>query len=372
MQGLRKLRPTPGHLESRRLDDRPGALPNALYLAGGRAPVQMSAVVMGPGGIEVTAVKNLLALEQLANQQLPMWIRITGVAQPHLICDALATLQIPEEFGPLLVETPQVTRLESCGNALALVMHRLRFGRDASSLISDQVGMVLTNRLLISIEETPAATPFATLTEWLLQKQPVASTEDLDDLLHYMVDELLEGIFPMLEMLATRLDQLEDSALRNPKPAILNKAYNIRNNIRRIRQQLWPLRHQTLLFLRQHQPLMGPAGLAGFREMAENVEQIYNSCEILRQQCDAVTDAHLASTSHRMNQIMKTLTIVSTIFAPLTFVAGIYGMNFDNIPEYHWRYGYEICLFFMGGIATIQTAMLWRSGWFEDWTATRR
>jgi magnesium transporter len=106
--------------------------------------------------------------------------------------------------------------------------------------------------------------------------------------------------------------------------------------------------------------------------MAENVEQIYNSCEILRQQCDAVTDAHLASTSHRMNQIMKTLTIVSTIFAPLTFVAGIYGMNFDNIPEYHWRYGYEICLFFMGGIATIQTAMLWRSGWFEDWTATRR
>ena len=160
MQGLSGFRPTPGHLESRRLDDRPGALPTALYLAGGRAPVQLSAVVMHPGGVKVSSLPSLVALEQLLNQELPMWIRITGMAQPQLISRTLALLQIPAEFGPLLIETPQVTRLESVGDAVALVMHRLRFGRDTGTLMSDQVGMVLTHRLLVSIEETPNPNPF--------------------------------------------------------------------------------------------------------------------------------------------------------------------------------------------------------------------
>jgi magnesium transporter len=102
------------------------------------------------------------------------------------------------------------------------------------------------------------------------------------------------------------------------------------------------------------------------------VEQIFESCEILRHQCDAVTEAHMASTGNRMNQVMKTLTIVSTVFAPLTFIAGIYGMNFDNMPELNWRYGYVAALLLMGMIATIQTIWLRKRGWFEDWTATRR
>jgi magnesium transporter len=117
---------------------------------------------------------------------------------------------------------------------------------------------------------------------------------------------------------------------------------------------------------------MGPEGLQGFREMAQNVEQIFESCEILRHQCDAVTEAHMASTGNRMNQVMKTLTIVSTVFAPLTFIAGIYGMNFDNMPELNWRYGYVAALLLMGMIATTQTIWLRKRGWFEDWTATRR
>jgi len=80
----------------------------------------------------------------------------------------------------------------------------------------------------------------------------------------------------------------------------------------------------------------------------------------------------MASTGNRMNQVMKTLTIVSTIFAPLTFIAGIYGMNFKNMPELDWHYGYLAALLLMGMIATIQTIWLRKRGWFEDWTATRR
>ncbi|MFM7651734.1 MAG: magnesium/cobalt transporter CorA [Vulcanococcus sp.] len=347
-------------------------MPSALFLSGGRADTQISVVRLHPEGPELL---NRCSGEQLRNvisAGHPVWVRITGMGQPHCIREVLEICGIPPVFAPLVLDTPQATRVDSQGDVVAVVLHRLRFAQDPLQLVSDQVGMLLTQRRLISIEETPSPQPFASLTQWLLERSPVPAAEDLDDLLHYMVDNLLDGIFPMLEQMANRLDDLEEAALRDPRPRILGRAYQLRNNLRRIRQQLWPLRHQILLFLRQNQPVMGPEGLQGFREMAQNVEQIFDSCEILRHQCDAVTEAHMASTGNRMNQIMKTLTIVSTIFAPLTFIAGIYGMNFENMPELHWRWGYGASLILMGAIASLQASWLWRRGWFEDWTAPRR
>ena len=372
MQSLPQLRPTPGSLDSRRLEERPGAMPSSLYLAEGRANTVLSAVVLRPEGAELIRQLRLSELQTLIQCGMPLWLRITGMGQPHLIRDALLCCGITDVFLPLVLETPQATRVDSLGEVIAVVLHRLRFALDPLNLVSDQVGMLLTRNCLISIEEAPCPEPFPALTDWLLHKTPPAATEDLDDLLHYMVDHLLDGIFPMLEQMANRLDDLEEAALRDPRPRVLGRTYQLRTNLRRIRQQLWPLRHQILLFLRQNQPVMGPDGLSGFQEMAQNVEQIFESCEILRHQCDAVTEAHMASTGNRMNQIMKTLTIVSTIFAPLTFIAGIYGMNFDNMPELHWRYGYILSLVLMGAIATVQTVMLWRRGWFEDWATPKR
>jgi magnesium transporter len=347
-------------------------MPTSLYLADGRSNTTFSAVVLEP---QASVLHRQLSLEQLQGliaAGSPLWIRICGIGQPHRIASILAACGVPEVFAPLVLDTPQAPRVDSLGEVIALVVHRLRFAVDPLNLVSDQVSMVLTRRVLISIEEAPSPEPFPALTEWLLSKTPAATAEDLDDLLHYLVDHLLDGIFPMLEQMASRLDDLEEATLRDPRPRVLNRTYQLRANLRRIRRQLWPLRHQILLFLRQNQPVMGPDGLVGFQEMAQNVEQIFESCEILRHQCDAITEAHMASSGNRMNQIMKTLTIVSTIFAPLTFIAGIYGMNFTNMPELQWRYGYISSLLLMGAIATIQTVMLWRRGWFEDWTGSRR
>jgi len=372
MQSLPPLRPTPGSLDSRRLEERPGGMPSALFLSGGRAETRLSLVILKPEGAELSQTCSLEQLRQLIGSDLPFWLRINGMANPQRIREALDACGIPAVLVPLVLETPQATRVDSHADVVAVVLHRLRFAQDPLQLVSDQVGMLLTQRRLISIEEAPSAEPFASLTEWLLERSPAPAADELDDLLHYMVDNLLDGIFPMLEQMANRLDDLEEAALRDPRPRILSRAYQLRNNLRRIRQQLWPLRHQILLFLRQNQPVMGPEGLQGFREMAQNVEQIFESCEILRHQCDAVTEAHMASTGNRMNQIMKTLTIVSTIFAPLTFIAGIYGMNFDNMPELHWHWGYALSLLLMGAIASLQASWLWRRGWFEDWTTPRR
>jgi len=125
------------------------------------------------------------------------------------------------------------------------------------------------------------------------------------------------------------------------------------------------------VLLRQRQQLLGPEALGGFREMAELVELLFEHIELLRGQCDAITQAYAAGVGNRMNQVMKTLTILTSIFAPLTFVAGIYGMNFEHMPELKWRFGYEYSLVLMALIAIVQVVWLWRRGWFEDWTMPR-
>jgi magnesium transporter len=175
----------------------------------------------------------------------------------------------------------------------------------------------------------------------------------------------------MLEQIANRLDDLEEAALRDPKPKLLARAFVHRSNLRTIRNQVWPLRHQIRVLLRQRQQLLGPEALVGFQEMADLVELLFENCELLRHQCDAITQAYAASVGNRMNQVMKTLTILTSIFAPLTFIGGIYGMNFANMPELSWRYGYLYALLLMAMVALIQSYWLWRRGWFQDWTAPR-
>ena len=143
------------------------------------------------------------------------------------------------------------------------------------------------------------------------------------------------------------------------------------NNLRTVRCQAWPLRHQIRMLLRQRQQLLGPEALSGFQDMGELVELLFDSTELLRSQCDAITRAYAASAGNRMNQVMKMLAILTSIFAPLTFIAGIYGMNFEFMPELHWRHGYTLVLLVMVLAAILQAWLLWRRGWFADWTTPR-
>lgn len=365
------LRPTPGALNSQRLEERPASLPTPLYVHGGRGPTHMEVVVFEPEGPVRHRLTSLAQLTELQQAGLPLWVRISGLtdqARIRTLCDHLGVS--PILLLPLL-ETPQRPRVDCLDDAVLVVLHRLAFAHDPSHLISEQVGLLLLPRLLITVVECPVGDPFPDLTRWLESRASAVEDRDLDDILHFLIDDLLDDLFPMLEQMANRLDDLEEAALRRPKPSLLTRTFQFRSNLRVIRSQIWPLRHQIRLLLRQRQQLIGPEALGGFQEMAELVELIYENCELLRGQCDAITQAYAASIGNRMNQVMKTLTILTSIFAPLTFIAGIYGMNFEHMPELAWTYGYAYSLIFMTFVAVAQAFWLWRRGWFQDWTAQR-
>jgi magnesium transporter len=353
------------------LEERPAAIPTQLYVHGGRQPSRFSVVVFESEGPRLHSLRNPEELSALKRRGVPLWLRVMGLSDPRPITAMLQALEVPAMLLPPLLEVPQRPRVDSLGKALLVVLHRFSFAHDPAHLISSQVGALLLPGLLVSFEEAPVGEAFPELTDWLESQVGATDLRDLDDILHFLVDEILDQLFPMLELIANRLCDLEEAALREPRPKLLTRTFQHRSNLLTIRGQIWPLRHQIRVLLRQRQELLGREATAGFQDMGELVDLLFENCELLRNQCDAITQSYAASVANRMNQVMKTLTILTSVFAPLTFIVGVYGMNFENMPELRWRYGYAYAMALMALVALIQLYWLWRRQWFEDWTAPR-
>lgn len=365
------LRLTPGAFSSQLLEHRPGGYPTEIYQHGGISPTSIDAIHFENGQAQHHAEVVGESLSALHEQGMSLWVRIRGLGHRAEIIKVLDALGVPPALRDPLVEAPQRPQVDCLNTAVMVVIHRLTFAATPGHLISDQVGVLLLPGILITVEEAAKGEAFPELTSWILSGDAVIEDSDLDDILHFVIDDILDDIFPMLERISYQLDGLEEAVLRRPKPKLLSKTFRYRANLRTIRSQIWPLRHQIQMLLREHQTLVGKEALGGFQEMGELVQLLYENCEMLRNQCDAITQAYSVGVGNRMNQVMKTLTILTSIFAPLTFIAGIYGMNFENMPELKWHNGYFLILLVMALVGFVQAYWLWKRGWFQDWTAQR-
>ena len=372
----RQVRRSSNAVKPRRLSERPGDLPGPLFVHGGLAPTGLSALLFRPDGVSTHLDLTLEQLQDLLQQGEPLWVRIKGLGSPGLLAQVMSMLRVPDDLQPVLVETPQRTRVDAVGDVLQVVTHRLSMGA-SGRVISEQVGVVLMPNLVLTVEEVPRRMAFPEFTEWLVKLPESPDRALLDDIFFFLLDEVLDEVLPLLEDLAEELDQLEEASLRRPTPRLLRQAYDIRSDLRRVRTVVWPLRSQLIVLVRQGKRLLDREAVRGFREVSTHVDVVFETAEVLRHQCDGVTASYMASISNRMNQVMKVLTVISSIFVPLTFIAGVYGMNFDpevspwNMPELEWPYGYVLCMVVMGLISLTQVLWFRRQGWFQDWTGMR-
>jgi magnesium transporter len=329
---------------------------------------RISATCFEPAGLSRHAIESPTQLQRLLQAGHPLWLQIQGLRQLQAIRPFLELLPLPVELLPALLELSLASQIETDGQHVVLHLHRLQFGRHPTQLQSEQVNLLLAPDLLISLEECIKPNAFDVLNRWLDNLSPPPTAADLDDILHFLVDELLDEVFPLLESLSDDLNLIEEQTVGNVQASLLRRVYNLRTNLRAIKQQIWPLRHQIKVLLRRSQRLISDEALDGFRDMAQHVEQLVDQTEILRHQCEAITATYMANSANRMNQVMKTLAILSSIFTPISFIAGIYGMNFSSIPTTQQPWGYAACLLMMTAIALMQSLYLWRRGWFKDWS----
>jgi magnesium transporter len=191
----------------------------------------------------------------------------------------------------------------------------------------------------------------------------------VDYLAYALIDALVDSYFPILESYGEMIEVLEEQVIARPEPARVARIHRLRRELLEIRRALWPQREVLSALLREDTPCIAPGTRVFLRDCADHTAQLLDMVEIHREVTSGLLDLHLSSLSTRMNEIMQVLTIIATIFIPLGFIAGVWGMNFDpgaspfNMPELEWRFGYPFALGLMLAVALGMLAYFWRKGW---------
>ena len=281
------------------------------------------------------------------------WVDIGGVHR----MDILESFGKQFQLHPLLLEdianTDQRPKLDDYENRLFLVMKMLSV-TDRHEIVVEQVSLVLGPNFVLSFQEN-GADVFTSVRDRLRGGKGRLRQTGADYLLYALIDAIVDQYFEVLEALSEKIEALQDLVVSDPKPETLHKIHNLKRQLLFLRRAVWPLREAANSLSRSECPLLQESTKIFFRDVYDHVIQIVDTIETLREMVSTSLDIYLSSISYRLNTVMKVLTIITTIFMPLTFIVGIYGMNFEHMPELKWEWGYPLVL---GLMVSIMIAML--------------
>ena len=282
-----------------------------------------------------------------------MWVDIGGVHK----MDVLESLGKQFHLHPLLLEdianTDQRPKLDDYETCLFLVIKMLSV-TDRQDIAVEQVSLVLGPNFVLSFQEN-GADVFTSVRDRLRGGKGRLRQSGADYLLHALVDAIVDRYFEVLEVLGEKIEALQDLVVSDPNPDTLHQIHSLKRQLMFLRRAVWPLREAANNLSRSESPFLHDSTKVFFRDVYDHVIQIVDTIETLREMVSAGLDIYLSSISYRSNSVMKVLTIITTIFMPLTFIVGIYGMNFEHMPELKWEWGYPLVL---GVIVAIAIAML--------------
>lgn len=267
------------------------------------------------------------------------WVNVTG----------LHDIPIIEAFGrafdihPLVLEdvvhTGQRPKMEDMGDYLFIVLKMLSLRKDHKAFETEQLSLIVGSHFVISFQEREGDV-FQPLRDRIHKGKGRIRKSGSDYLAYTLMDAIVDNYFFILENLGEKIEMLQESVLSEPDPAHLREIQELRREIAFLRRSIWPLREAINALQRTESPLIGETVAPYLRDIYDHTIQIIETVEALRDAVSSTLDIYLSSLSNKMNEVMKILTIMASIFIPLTFIAGIYGMNFKFMPELEWKWGY--------------------------------
>jgi magnesium transporter len=293
------------------------------------------------------------------------WVNVDGLGDP-------ATLQsLGDFFGLHLLTIADVAnvhqrpKVEFFENYIYFVA---RMSLLDDPLDSEQVSIVLGSNWVLSVQER-VGDCFDEVRQRIRSGKGRARSHGADYLAYLLVDAVVDQYFPTVDRVNEQIDQLEDDVLFRPGPDVITRVHDLRRELLAARRAIWPQRDAINLLLRDEPTQIKAETRIYFRDVYDHCVQLIDMIETSRELAQGLMDVYLSVMSNRMNEIMKVLTIIATIFIPLTFIAGVYGMNFDpdvspwNMPELRWYYGYPVVMFVMGSIAVAMLGYFVKQGW---------
>ena len=291
-----------------------------------------------------TSLDVCVPTELPTEQPYVTWLNVTGIHEPEVIGQIGQIYQLH----PLLLEdvmnTDQKPKVETYDDGhLFVTLKMLHFHQAApKELWAEHLSFVLGKDYLISFQEEQSGDVLAPVIDRLKASVGKTRRSGPDYLLYALIDIIVDNYFFVLENFGDQLDQMEEQVIAGYQSQSLPELYSVKRELTFARRLIWPLRDIMAQLVRADDPLVSKRVFPYLRDVHDHVMQIIESLDAYRELLASLVDVHLSTISNRMNQVMKTLTIFSAVFMPITFIAGVYGMNFDNIPELHTRYGYFV------------------------------
>jgi len=319
----------------------------------------------GPDALEEQTVESVGELEAFIGKWPVTWINVNGLGNE----ETLRQLGAMFELHPLALEDVvslrQRSKVDDYDDMLYTAMRMLSFNE--GRLTAEQVSFFLGRNFVLTFQEIEGDC-LDPVRERLRAHAGRIRGAGPDYLLYSLIDSIVDAYFPVLEAYDLRLENLEEEVLGRPDSATRSRLFEIKHDLTRLRRTLWPVREMAGALAHSESQLITQPTLVYLRDCQDHAVQLLELAESYRETGSSLMDFYLSSISNRMNEIMKVLTIIATIFIPLTFIAGIYGMNFDNMPELHAKNGYFIAL---GVMIALGLAMF---GWFihKGWLAHPR
>ena len=291
------------------------------------------------------------------------WINIDGLHQK----DVLEKLSGCFGFHPLVMEdimnTDQRPKIEDYADYLYIVLKMLYYNDDDNRITSEQISLVVAPHTVISFQEGLEGDVFGSLRERLRSDKGKVRKMGSDYLAYSMIDAIVDSYFTILEKLGERTELLEEELISDPDTRTLHEIHYLKREMIFLRKAVWPLRELINTLMRGESPLIHDSMKIYLRDVYDHTIQVIDTIETLRDMVSGMLDIYLSSVSNRLNAIMKVLTIISTIFIPLTFIVGVYGMNFRYMPELEWRYGYPLIWVVMIAIAVTMLIFFKKRNW---------
>ncbi len=325
--------------------------------------VKMEVIDFSEASFEQKAIERVEECFPFKARPTITWVNIDGVHDIGIIEKIGKEFRINDLVLEDIVNTEQRPQAKDFGSFIFIVLKMAKYDSADDELLTEQVSLVVGSNFVISFQEGKEGDVFGSVRERIRAGKDRIRKMGADYLAHALMDASVDSYFTVLEQIGMKLEDVEDETLNHPTPKTLEQIHKLKRNLIFLRKAVWPVREVASFLERSESPLIEKTTKIYFRDIFDHSLQLIDLIETFRDVAAGMLDIYLSSLSNRLNEVIKVLTIISTIFIPLTFLAGLYGMNFKNMPELGWRFGYYGVLALMVAIVVFMLFFFKRKRW---------
>lgn len=361
----------PHHRRRRRQFHRrtdPGAPPGTLLIDPAAQTPRVRVIAYRGDQLHEQELKSLDTLPSIVAAHRVTWVNVDGLGDATVLRRIADIFHLHRLAMEDVVNLHQRAKVEHYNGHLFIVA---RMPHAPCTAETEQVAMFVGSNFVVTFTEDPGDS-FDPVRQRLRDEGSLVRQAGTDHLAYALLDAVIDHFFPLLEHYGEQLDEIEDQVLDQPSAPTLRKIHTLKRDLLALRRAIWPHREALSILAREHSPLITAETQVYLRDCYDHIVQIMDLLETYRDLSSDLRDAYLSAVSNRMNDVMRVLTVISTLFIPLTFITSVYGMNFDpdagplNMPELRWPLGYVMVWGVNFAVSAAMLFFFWRRGWLRS------